>query len=331
MAKPQRFLPVLLLIIFVLFWTYNKQLWRPRHIVNVTFCPLSNVEKKTPKAGIVFIETTEELEPPPLVVCAVESAARIYPERPVLLFMKGLPAPNRTAHSQAIDLLSKIRNVFVLPLNFKVIFNCTPLQSWYDKVIPENEMYWTHVSSDASRLALIWKYGGIYLDSDVISMRPIPEENFLAAQSSRYSSNGVLGFREHHPFVWDSMKDFVENYDGNSWGHQGPELMTRMLNKLCTLPTFEGPQEDAACQNISFLQPNRFYPIPYSEWEKFFMVLDPFPDFNQSYALHLWNFMNNKGLKVEPGSNHLIEKLFIKYCPTTYRVLVQKRDEGTVE
>lgn len=184
------------------------------------------------------------------------------------------------------------------------------------------ERYWLHVSSDASRLAIIWKYGGIYMDTDVISIRPIPDENFLAAQSSKVSSNGVFGFSPHHPFLWACMENFVEHYNSGIWGNQGPRLITRMLKLWCKLRDFK-EVSDLKCQNMSFLHPHRFYPISYSQWKSYYEVWDPEPSFNNSYALHLWNHMNQGKRTVVKGSNTLAENLFRKYCPTTYRYLVQ--------
>ncbi|XP_064020818.1 alpha-1,4-N-acetylglucosaminyltransferase [Pogoniulus pusillus] len=275
--------------------------------------------------SIIFLETSERLEPPPLVSCSVESAARTYQDRPIILFMKGLAngtALRPASSYAAFSLLSSIKNVFIFPLQMETIFQETPLLSWYNQVVPEQEKNWVHVSSDASRLALIWKYGGIYMDTDVISIRPIPEESFLAAQKSQFSSNGIFGFPAHHKFIWDCMENFVLKYNGNIWGNQGPFLMTRMLKAICNLTDFRGT-EDHSCPNISFLNPQRFYPIPYPAWRRYYKVWDPSPTFNHSYALHLWNFMNHNRKAVVAGSNTLAEQLYRAYCPTTYQDLIQ--------
>ncbi|MBZ3886413.1 Alpha-1,4-N-acetylglucosaminyltransferase [Sciurus carolinensis] len=276
------------------------------------------------RRGIVFVETSERMEPPSLVCCAVESAAKIYPEQPVVFFMKGLNTstqlPSNSSYP-AFSLLSAMDNVFLLPLDMKKLFEDTPLYSWYTRINSSAERHWFHVSSDASRLAIIWKYGGVYMDTDVISIRPIPEENFLAAQSSRYSSNGVFGFLPHHPFLWGCMENFVEHYNSYIWGNQGPNLMTRMLRLWCKLEDFQG-LNDLRCLNLSFLHPQRFYPISYPEWRRYYDVWDIDPSFNNSYALHLWNFMNHEGKTVVRGSNTLVENLYRKYCPRTYRELV---------
>ncbi|XP_074860691.1 alpha-1,4-N-acetylglucosaminyltransferase-like [Carettochelys insculpta] len=275
--------------------------------------------------SIIFVETTDRLEPPHLVSCAVESASRTYRDRPVLFFMKGLK--NNTlldsnSSYPAFSLLSAMENVHIHPFQMDSLFQETPLLPWYRKVDPKQERYWTHVSSDACRIAFIWKYGGIYLDTDVISMRPIPVANFLAASASQSSSNGIFGFPRHHWFLWGCMEDFVRNYRGAIWGYQGPSLMTRRLKLLCNLTNFQGV-EDHHCHDISFLHPHRFYPIPYPAWKQYYEVWKTIPVFNNSYAVHLWNYMNQQRKTVVAGSNTLAENLYKAYCPTTYKVLIQ--------
>ncbi|XP_014426353.2 alpha-1,4-N-acetylglucosaminyltransferase-like [Pelodiscus sinensis] len=276
-------------------------------------------------SGIIFVETTDRLEPPPLVSCSIESAAKAYPNRPVRFFMKGLKnntTVDSVSTSTAFALLSAMENVFLLPLHMETVFQDTPLLPWYHKVNPAQERYWLHVSADGIRLALIWKNGGIYMDTDVISIRPISLENFLTAEDVRFAGNAIFGFSHHHKFIWDCMEDFVQNYRGDIWGHQGPRLLTRRLKALCPVTSFRN-MEDINCQNISYLHPQRYYPIPCGEWNRYFQVWEKSPDFNNSFSLHVWNFMNREHKRVVAGSNTLMENLFKTYCPITYRALIQ--------
>lgn len=87
--------------------------------------------------SIIFMETTDRMQPPPLVICSVESAARIYPNRPVIFFMKGLD--NKTVEDfkfsfPALSFLSAMKNVFFFPLQMASLFQDTPLLPWYLQV-----------------------------------------------------------------------------------------------------------------------------------------------------------------------------------------------------
>ncbi|XP_071995736.1 alpha-1,4-N-acetylglucosaminyltransferase-like [Engystomops pustulosus] len=272
--------------------------------------------------GIIFLETSDRLQLPPLVLCAVESAARVYKDRPVAFFMKGLNDTNtEELVKRHFPTLSFFRNVYFFPLKLKELFIGTPLHSWYKKINPEVEKYWVHVSADGCRIALIWKYGGLYMDTDIISMRTIPKQNFIAAQSSQYSSNGVFGFSPHHDFTQECMEDFVQNYNSGIWGHQGPYLFTRVLKKFCS-ETKYNDTEDAMCGNITIFKPERFYPISYPSWRRYYQVWDILPTFHNSFALHLWNYMSRGNVTVVPGSNVLAEHLYKDYCPSTYKAML---------
>ncbi|XP_067850865.1 alpha-1,4-N-acetylglucosaminyltransferase-like [Heptranchias perlo] len=291
-----------------------------------------NLPNPTTKSGIIFVETTDKVEPTPLAVCSVESAARLNPDKRIYYFMKGFSG-NLTQYPHpeyaGIPLLSSMSNVVLLPLNVSALFEDTPLKDWYQKVNPDLERFWIHVLADGCRLALLWKYGGIYLDTDIISMKPLPFANFTCGEQVDYTSNGAMGFHESHPFMWNCMEDFVAQYIGHIWGQQGPRLITRVLKRWClsnNLADFTGKE----CNGISLWITRRFYPIPYPSWENYYaswkkeQIESVFSD---TYGAHVWNYKNSiKKRKVIPGSGSLMEYLFQAYCPTTYRNLIQSRN-----
>lgn len=164
------------------------------------------------------------------------------------------------------------------------------------------------------------------MDADVISLRPIPNDHFVAAETLTYTSSSVFGLSPHYQLTWQFMENFVENYRGKKWGHQGPWLFTRVVKKLCGMSVFN-TMEDVMCTNFTYFHPRRFYPIAYPEWRKYFQVWTNLPNFKDSYAVHLWNYMNKEGIFMVPGSNTLVEHLYQKQCPTTYGFIV--RNEAT--
>ncbi|XP_067851757.1 alpha-1,4-N-acetylglucosaminyltransferase-like [Heptranchias perlo] len=280
--------------------------------------------------GIMFVETTETMEPSALAVCSVESAARRNPDKHVYYFMKGFNGNlSHYSHSryEAIRVLSSLKKVIIAPLRPKTLFQNTPLSAWYQQVNPDWEVYWIHVLSDACRIALLWKYGGIYLDTDIISLKPLDFRNFLCAEGYMTANGAALGFEEHHDFIWECMEEYVTNYKGGTWGHQGPGLMSRVLKRWCPSNNL-GQFFDMECKGISYLSPKYFYPISYTNWESYFerwekSDIEYF--FSETNGAHVWNFKNVAQRKqVIAGSGTLMEHFFLTYCPTTYRVLVKR-------
>ncbi|XP_060689949.1 alpha-1,4-N-acetylglucosaminyltransferase-like [Hemiscyllium ocellatum] len=282
------------------------------------------------RARNFFLQTSSELNPKPLVMCSIESAARLNPNKPVYFFMKALTgnvSAFREPEYKAIPLLSSFKNVIILPLNFKELFNNTPLAGWYEKADPSKEVYWIHVLSDACRMTSLWKYGGIYLDTDVISIKPLEFGNFIVAESEIHSSSAVLGFNRSHPFLENCLTDFVEKYNGAVWGQQGPKLITRNLKKWCgtdLLNQFLNKE----CKGIGYVPKYLFYPIPHENWKQYFeknrwnnnndAIVK---EFSKSNAVHIWNFLSGHQKYDIKGSQSFIKYFYQKYCPSTYGTL----------
>uniref|UniRef100_A0A6S9V4Q1 Alpha 1,4-glycosyltransferase domain-containing protein n=1 Tax=Chrysotila carterae TaxID=13221 RepID=A0A6S9V4Q1_CHRCT len=135
----------------------------------------------------------------------------------------------------------------------------TPAAAWISSTQPEAEegpYYYSHLT-DVLRLALLYKEGGVYLDSDVLLLRPFrladvptthaslapaaataPMRNAIGIESYTGSSwspfrnhvlNGaVLVFPPSSPFLWNAMDEFARTYNPKLWGWNGPELLTRV-------------------------------------------------------------------------------------------------------
>ncbi|KAM4042650.1 alpha-1,4-N-acetylglucosaminyltransferase-like [Anomaloglossus baeobatrachus] len=278
--------------------------------------------------NIFFVESTDRLNEPALVLCSIESTARMYPDRQVVFFMEGLgdivTEDDEKTVREHYPTLSAFKNIYFLPLKLDKLFAETPFMPWYKKIDPKKEIYWTYVKSDSSRIALIWKYGGIYMDTDVISIRRIPEDHFLASPTLTRLSNGLFGLSSHNKFAWEFMENFVQNYKGEIYGHQGPMLFTRVMHKHCGPPKFTSV-DHFKCGNIFYFHPDRFYPIFYPSWKKYYEVWEHLPTFNNSYGLHLFNFMNKQKKFMIAGSNTLVEHLYQQYCPSTYEGILKNK------
>ena len=77
--------------------------------------------------------------------------------------------------------------------------------------------YMTHLS-DALRLAVLYKYGGLYMDTDIWPLKPLGtmmEEipNFVARAPGGMISNAVIKVHKaKEPLVWDMMQTCRKQY-----------------------------------------------------------------------------------------------------------------------
>ncbi|XP_032887546.1 lactosylceramide 4-alpha-galactosyltransferase-like [Amblyraja radiata] len=330
------FLCIILLVVFSLILYVTNQYKFPQSFPNhkaqnfeVTM--LAGADLPDLEPGIMFVETSDTLIPSELTMCAIESAALVNSRKQVYYFIKEFSG-NISALEQTkfkgLHLLSSIHNITLLPLDLDDLFYGTPLFDWYKKIDPEHEEYWIHVLSDACRIALLWKYGGIYLDTDIISLKPLDFINFICEQSYNYANGAALGFSRNHPFTKESMFEYVEKYIGGKWGQQGPDLITRMLKKWCETQEINDFL-NKTCKGVTFYPKDWFYPIPYSNWQSYFengrweennSVED---QFSETRGVHIWNFLSNRNTRYIKDTQSYMEYFFKNYCPRTYETLQQ--------
>ncbi|KAM4883360.1 lactosylceramide 4-alpha-galactosyltransferase [Thomomys bottae] len=271
---------------------------------------------------IFFLETSERTDPGFLFTCSVESAARAHPEARVAVLMRGLPggaAPPPPHLGTA--LLSCFPNVQLRRLDLEALFRGTPLAAWHAAGRGRWRPYALPVLSDAARIALLWKFGGVYLDWDFIVLRSLANLSNALGTQSRYVLNGAfLAFERGHDFLALCMRDFVAHYNGWIWGHQGPQLLTRVFKRWCAIRSL---RDSHACRGVTALPREAFYPIPWQAWEKYFEEVSPGELarlLNASYAVHLWN-EKSRGRRLRATSNALLAQLHARYCPTTHEAM----------
>ncbi|KAJ6377132.1 hypothetical protein OIU76_026160 [Salix suchowensis] len=174
--------------------------------------------------------------------------------------------------------------------------------------------------SNLVRLALLYKFGGIYMDTDVIVLKRFTKlKNVIGAQTidletrnwSRLN-NAVLIFDKKHPLLYKFIEEFALTFDGNKWGHNGPYLVSRVVSRVSGRPGF----------NFTVLPPSAFYPVNWSRIRSLFRgprdkihstwlhkKLEQIK--SESLAVHLWN-KQSREIKVESGS--IINYIMLDCC-----------------
>lgn len=120
--------------------------------------------------------------------------------------------------------------------------------------------------SNVARAEILYRYGGVYLDTDMEALRPMGDvldgvECFAVLESPKHRgnlvANGVMGAERRHPWMKalrDGMTESVAARPGKpSWRTTGPEHATR---------TF------AAVEGCELLPTPLFYPWHHTEYEQ---------------------------------------------------------------
>uniref|UniRef100_T1J5G6 Alpha 1,4-glycosyltransferase domain-containing protein n=1 Tax=Strigamia maritima TaxID=126957 RepID=T1J5G6_STRMM len=157
-------------------------------------------------------------------LCAIESASLHNPDSLIKFYTLS------SINSDSVIEISKIPNVTTQLTTAEDILDNTPLSQWYSRGDYKNGPYEITHLSDAMRLALLWKRGGIYMDTDIWSVKGISNmSNNIAREDDRHVNGAVMIFDKHHPFLYDCMVQFVLGYKRDQFIAQGPGLLTKVM------------------------------------------------------------------------------------------------------
>jgi len=140
-----------------------------------------------------------------------------------------------------------------------------------------NEKKWAFLS-DFIRLYVIYKHGGIYLDTDVEILKsfdPLLENNFfIGIEMDKIINVAVLGANNKHWLV----KEILNEYEDLTEYEPIPKIATRVISKHIEIT---GNKQIISNGDIIF-PPEYFYPFSYEE--KF----SPECITENTYCIHWW-------------------------------------------
>lgn len=284
------------------------------------------IDKPTSGRNIFFHETScfgdEGLTLNARQACAIESAARMNPSMTVyLLFISKSEFSNSTR--EIVRHLLNYSNVRIRHIDPQRCVKETPLDAWYTSGVLKKSHWPVSHMSDILRYLTLWKYGGIYLDLDVVVTSSLENlTNFAGAEDWDDVAAGVMGFdlSKLGRRVADAcVRDLRKNFRGDVWGNNGPGVITRTLQKLCAT-TYARDMTTNRCHGFTVYSPSVFYPIHYKKWKKYFEIKDSnvtLKILNKAKAIHVWNNLS-KAEKVRVNSNVPYAVIARNYCPHVF-------------
>ncbi|XP_059469768.1 lactosylceramide 4-alpha-galactosyltransferase-like isoform X1 [Neocloeon triangulifer] len=258
-------------------------------------------------------------------VCSLEALAKANPNVTIFLVM---PCPVRVINLEdnvaLARLLDSCESVQLATLDAKKILKDLPLENISQTEILQSNTY-KQRTSDLLRLALIWTFGGTYMDLDVITLRNLSPllqtENFLAAESSSSINSFVMKFRKGHPLVMKLMERVRESYQpvDNS---TAPWAFSSAVANTFNISV----QEAIARGNVSDVQifnSSVFSPVKYGDFEDVFddsksILADKI--ISGSFGLHFWSKMA-KRFQIKPNSTAPFSIIAKQFCPKTFEIL----------
>lgn len=236
------------------------------------------------RLNIWFIRTSNEKALGHLDACAVSSAAEKNPTARVLVLSNTLGCKAaRAIHP----------DVRIVRFRYEGVYRAFPaLAAWYRSGVWKGPFDRNNLGN-ALRLALLYRYGGAYFDTDVLSLRPLgPDEpNFIGVERDSVLNNAALGFSQRHPFLERAIQRFVREFK-KIWGWNGPALLTRTWQSLG-----HGAVNRSLHSRVAILPQHEFYGLPFASADDFFAPLDSpraakwlkYFETRPPRALHVWN------------------------------------------
>ena len=216
-------------------------------------------------------------------------------------------------------------NVNILMLKFHEFVFDTPIEEFIISGQLYNSSYPVEHTSDIFRLLLLWKYGGTYLDSDMIVLRQIDllGANFACLDGEEnVVANAFLNFDlyDGNRLAEIFMHDQMENFRPTEWGRNGPQMLTRVLAKLCqTNNTNEMLSGD--CDGFHVIPRKFCFPIMANHYEKIFnetFAKTLLPKVSSSaITVHMWNKLT-KSFKTRANDRNLYNILARRQCPKVF-------------
>lgn len=254
---------------------------------------------------------------------SMESLFKSHPNGCLMILSKSMDS--RLGFKILKPLLNRGFHVIAITPNFPFLVKNTPAERWFDELMKGNvdpgEIPLAQNLSNLLRLVVLYKYGGIYLDTDFIILKNFSAlRNSIGAQSMGASTknwtrlnNAVLIFDKKHPLLYKFIEEFALSFDGNKWGYNGPYLVSRVTERMTI---------EEKGYNITVLPPLAFYPVDWNrigglfkkpvnrvtlKWVKAKLLQLS----EETYGVHLWNKQSRR-LRIEEGS--IISTLISEHC-----------------
>ena len=145
---------------------------------------------------------------------------------------------SNTLSQRTFDVLAEVGySIRVQNYNLTKLITDSPAHDFIEKLEKaKKSAHWYAHEADLLRLIVLFKWGGIYFDTDTILVRSLDslEINTVGFRDSNNSglANGFMIFEKHHPYLKSCLIEFAKKYDGNQWGGNGPSLLTRIWHRL---------------------------------------------------------------------------------------------------
>ncbi|XP_068208655.1 lactosylceramide 4-alpha-galactosyltransferase-like [Palaemon carinicauda] len=277
-------------------------------------------EWRNTEFNIFLTETSCNSKPKYRAWCSVESMAQQNPKATVWYVLTSPEVDTQDGHVHR--LLQKNKNLRVVTIDLDDVFRGTPLEELYLSGIWYTDsgkfLNWPAANlSDMMRLALVWKVGGFYSDTDIICISSLAGlRNVIGMEAFNLVNGAIFHFDHHHPMLMFFMSYLNQNFNTDEWGKNGPQVVSAVLRTVCK---DEILSPYLKCENLKILSSRAFHPVQPTLRKTLFqksIEKDINKRFPYSYTIHFWNRDTNK-FPIFKNSGTIIDLASAAFCPMT--------------
>ncbi|KAH9315475.1 hypothetical protein KI387_024102, partial [Taxus chinensis] len=166
------------------------------------------------------------------------------------------------------------------------------------------DLYYIHYT-ELLRVAALYKYGGVYLDSDIVVLKALDSlKNTIGIESPlnrEFTLNGaVMAFEKCSPFLLECLSEFTATYDDTLLRWNGAELLTRVAKRSIEQSGGTWVSKAFKIQShwaffpLSFHNISSYFTAPNTQYDEKTQEVLLNRILNGSLSLHFWNNATSK-------------------------------------
>lgn len=286
---------------------------------------IENGSKVQPKNGdnVFFVETgdsTDYVELNARQACAIESAAMTNPHLTVFLLYANFGRFHNLKSTPALKAVRSYPNVQINFADIKQLSKGSPMEEFFqsDK-LPKSQFKKQH-TSDAMRLLLLWKFGGTYLDTDIIVRKRLDSvpSNYACPEAQNQMNGAILNLSTDtgKKFSKKFIDYFLSHFNGKSYAHNGPHALTKVVKEFCKIGGFPN-NKTVNCEGFHVMNIESCYPIKWNLWSLLMTenrAVKVMKTVSSSLVVHFWNkFSKAKTINISSKAPYM--QLAKSFCP----------------
>jgi lactosylceramide 4-alpha-galactosyltransferase len=230
--------------------------------------------------------------------------------------------------SKPLNALLTYSNVHIVLLKFSQFAKETPAETFIANGGLKESHFPVEHTSDVFRLQLLWKYGGTYLDSDMIVRKSLAQlgTNFACTDGEQgIVSNAFLNFDRNkgRHMVETFITDQLENFNETAWGFNGPQSFSKVATKICKGLDTNKLKKMKTCDGFHIHPRHYCFPILPTHYKKIFKT-----NFTKiltkkskhAVTVHLWNKLT-KNITTSKNEKNFFTTLARSFCPKVFKAV----------